>query len=81
MPKRHSLLDSDKECFTFTDAGKILGITRTQVETIVKNGELYPVKTWSRARPRIPRWQLLERLGLPFDSDSYERLAESRMGS
>ena len=79
MPKRHSLLDSPKECFTFTDAGKILGITRVQVVNIVKEGELFPVKTWSRARPRIPRWQLLKKLGLPFDSDSYEPLAEPRM--
>ncbi len=71
MPKRNSLLDSQMECFTFTDAGKILGITRAQIETIVKEGELHPVKSWSRARPRIPRWQLLERLGLPFDSELY----------
>ena len=79
MPKRHSLLDSPKECFTFTDAGKIHGITRAQIETIVKEGEFYPVKTWSRARPRIPRWQILEKLGLPFDSESYDRIADSRM--
>jgi hypothetical protein len=79
MPKRHCLLDTPAECYTYTDAGKILNITRTQVETIVKEGGLHPVKTWSRARPRIPRWQLLERLGLPFDSESYDRLAESRM--
>jgi hypothetical protein len=78
MPKRHSLLDLPRESFTFTDTGKIFGITRAQVETIVKEGGLHPIKTWERARPRIPRWQILEKLGLPFDSESYDRLTESQ---
>ena len=71
MAARNSLLDLPQECYTYTAAGKILGISRTQIDTIVQAGELSPVKTWSRARPRIPRWQLLEKLGLPFDADSY----------
>ena len=71
MAARNSLLDLPQECYSFTDAGKILDLSRTQIETIVKAGELFPVKSWSRARPRIPRWQILERLGLPFDAESY----------
>jgi hypothetical protein len=71
MSKSQNLLDSTKESFSLTEAGQILGLTRQQIAIAIEHGGFTPVKAWSRARPRIPRWQILQKLGLPYDSERY----------